>query len=198
MNNIDKNLILERFARGREANLIERYIVDGPMSMKVEMGVDESEWRVVFDYLVFEHNLLHKLVTANVEFFSDFYVRHGVGGLRELLDIEAGYYNMPFEAVFDFLAIAHDGLKLHILENREKYLLGLKARGVYYLKKILNVDKAKYEESWLMVLEFLLSAACEAMFSERSFENGLQAFSMLVNGTREHRALVKHELGGVL
>ena len=195
MNNIDKNLILERFVSGREAGLIERYIMDGPMAMKVEMGVSEAQWRVIFDYLVFEHNLLYKLVASNVEFFSDFYVRHGVAGLRELLDIEAGYYNQVFEAVFDFLAIAHDGLRLHILENREKYLLALKARGIHYLKKILNVDKAKYEESWLHVLEFLLSAACEAMFSEQSYEHGVRAFSMLVNGTREHRALVKHGLG---
>ncbi|MFA5820866.1 MAG: hypothetical protein WC873_02060 [Candidatus Gracilibacteria bacterium] len=195
MNNIDKNLILERFVSGREAGLIERYIMDGPMAMKVEMGVSEAQWRVIFDYLVFEHNLLYKLVASNVEFFSDFYVRHGVAGLRELLDIEAGYYNQVFEAVFDFLAIAHDGLRLHILENREKYLLALKARGIHYLKKILNVDKAKYEESWLHVLEFLLSAACEAMFSEQSYEHGVRAFSMLVNGTREHRALVKHEIG---
>src|SRR3990167_6660377 len=54
MNLQDKNMLIERFARGRESLLIERYIKDGPADLSEQLGITPKEWKALFDHLVFE------------------------------------------------------------------------------------------------------------------------------------------------
>lgn len=189
----EKKQILERFAHGREDDLIERYIADGPTELKEKLGFADAAWRVVFDYLVFEHNLLYKTVMNSADFFVDSYIKHGMTHVRDILDVNDLRYDLMWDLVFDFVAISREGLYYHVLENRDKYLVAFRARGGDFVRKVLGVWKEKYEENWLKVLDFLLNAACDGIFSEQTFEHGLRSFSYMINGSRDHRPIWKSE-----
>lgn len=194
LNQVDKNLLIERYARNRESKLIEQYISEGPSQIQDELGLDDQEWQVIFDYLVFEHNLLYKSVTQSKDFFLDLYIKHGMAHIRDILDVNDDKYNAMLEVVFDFLAIASEGLYYHLLEHRERYIMAFRVRGGDFIRKILGIWKEKYEEHWAKVLEFLLKTVCEDIFNERNFEHGLRGFASLMNIQRQHRPVAKSEI----
>jgi len=194
MNFDQKQSVLNRLVKRKEVSLIEKYIVDGPTEVKEALGANDEEWGVVFDYLVFEENLLYKTVTTNIDFFLDIYVKYGSAHVREVLDISHQKYDIIWDILFDYVAISHEGLYFHVMEHRDKYMTAMKARGGDFVRKVLGVWKPKYEDSWAKVLDFLLHAVCDAIFSEQTFENSIKAFSMIMNGVREHRPVYKHGL----
>lgn len=194
LHQVDKNLLIERYARNRESKLIEQYISEGPSQIQDELGLDDQEWQVIFDYLVFDHNLLCKCVTQSKDFFLDLYIKHGMAHIRDILDVNDDKYNAMLEVVFDFLAIASEGLYYHLLEHRERYTMAFRVRGGDFIRKILGIWKEKYEEHWAKVLEFLLKTVCEDIFNETNFEHGLKGFASLINIQRQHRPVAKSEI----
>jgi hypothetical protein len=185
--------LIESRVKGKEDALIEAYIMAGPTATKVSMGVSAAEWEVVFDYLVFEHNMLYKAVTDSGDFFIDAFVKFGMSHVREILDAKDAKYDSVIEQIFDFIAISNDALYAHVLQHRSKYMTAFRARGGDFTRKVLGIWKEKYDENWERILNVLLNACCDAIFTQNTFEHGLKAFSMIVNGEREHRPLVKHE-----
>lgn len=194
MNLSDQNMLLERYVRGREAKLIDRYISDGPTALKEEMELSDEEWKVLFDHLVVEHNLLYKTVVQAKDFFFDNYVKHGMAHVRELMDVVDDSYNLPLEIVFDFLAISNDGLYYHVMQNRDRYMIAFKARGGDFVRKVLGIWKEKYEENWARILDLLLHSVCDDIFDETNFDYGLKAFSAMMNVNRVHRPVEKSEM----
>ncbi|MEK7085496.1 MAG: hypothetical protein AAB953_00585 [Patescibacteria group bacterium] len=190
----DQNLLLERYARGKESNLIERYIKDGQTALREEFGLSEEEWTVIFDYLIFDHNLLYKAVMQASDFFVENYVKHGMTHVREILNINDTKYDVIWEVVFDFLAISNEGLYYHVLEHRDRYMIAFKARGGDFVRKVLGIWKEKYEEHWAKILDLLLYSICNEFISDQNFEHGLRAFSYLMNGMRENRPVEKSEI----
>ncbi|MBD3330134.1 hypothetical protein GF354_01230 [Candidatus Peregrinibacteria bacterium] len=183
--------IVEKIARGRENVLIEAYILNGPSELKNALNLNEEAWSRVFDYLVFEHNLLFKTVANSVQFFMDQYIEGGTSAVREILDVLDSKYDSIFENVFDFLAISNDALYYHVMHNRDKYSLAMKTRGGDFVRKVLGIWKEKYSENWARILDLLLATVCNDLFTERTFDQGLSAFNKIVNGTRTHRPVIE-------
>lgn len=196
LSQLDKNLLIERYARGREAKLIESYISEGPTAVKERLGLTDEEWTVIFDFLVFEHNLLYKAVVKSCEFFLNTYVKHGMAHVKDVLDVNDEKYDGIWEVVFDFLVISSEGLYYHVLEYRERYMMAFKARGGDFVRKVLGIWKNKYEENWAKILDLLLHGLCDDIFTEQNYDNGLKAFAYMMNGNREHRAVAKSEIAG--
>lgn len=194
MNQQDKYLVLERYVRGKEDELIEAYVLDGPMALKMQKGFSEDEWEIVFNYLVFDKGLVFKCIMQNLDFFIEEYVKHGMAHIREIFEIQAPKYDNVAKHIFDFIAIANDALYQHVLHHRDRYMLAMKARGSDFVRKILGVWGDKYNESWEKLLNTLLHAVCDAIFTENTYERGLDTFCKIMNGMREHRALVKHDM----
>jgi len=184
---MDKQKLIEKYVLGREKFLVESYIVHGPVKTCDYLGVLQEEWQLIFDYLVFEKNLIYKCIIANIDFFIEIYVKDGGLRLRSILEIDDKKYNQIWEQAFDYIAIANDSLIYHVMENREKYLIGFNARGGSFLRKVLGIWKEKYNSEWEKILNFLLNTVCNGIFEERNFEEGLFMFSRLINGTRVHR-----------
>ncbi len=191
MNVEDKKLLVERYVKGREDRLVDSYIQDGPAKVKKELGVSDEEWTAIFDYMVFVENLLYKTIITNMEFFLNEYIKFGSVHVREVLEITEPKYDVVWDVLFDFIAISHEGLYYHVLEHRDRYMTAMKARGTDFVRKVLGIGKDKYAENWERVLDFLLHAVCEAIFSEQTFEHSLKAFSRIMNGVREHRPIFK-------
>lgn len=194
MNSEYKQSVTAKFLQGKVDEIVEKYIKDGPTLTREHLNASEEEWKVLFEYLVFEHNLLYKTVVANDDFFGDLYVKYGTAHVREVLDILESKYDKIWELLFDYLAIAQDGLYYHVMEHRDKYTVAMKARGGDFVRKVLGIWQGKYEENWAKVLDYLLHAVCDAIFSEQTYENSLRSFSMIMNNTRDHRPINKYGL----
>jgi len=189
MNYVEKNMLLERYVHGKVADLIAAYISVGPSKMQSDMDLDDDQWLVVFDCLVFEHNLPFKVVMKNVDFFLDLYIKNSLAHVRDVLDILDEKYDVMSSLVFDFLAIAHGGLEYHVMQHRDKYVSAMWEHDADFVKKVLYISSAKYEESWAKVLDILLNATCEDVNDKYAFEHAVKAFSSMANSMREHRKI---------
>lgn len=187
----DKNMLLESFVRGRENDLVRRYIKDGPTVLKGELGLSDLQWKVIFDYLVFNCGLLDKVVIAGVDFFMDGYVKYGFSFVRNILNVEGNEYGEVCRRLFYLLAIEKGGLRYHVIENRDAYMTALDRRDAGFVRVILGLSGERYDEQWEEVLNLLLTGFCEDVFKESNLENGVKFFCNLINSTREHRALGK-------
>ncbi len=190
----DKNLLLERYARGRESSLTNDYILIGPAQICEKLGLTENEWKVIFDYLVFQHGLLYKCVLKSNDFFLEAYIKHGAGHIRDILDVKSVKYELVWESVFDYLAVAQEGLTYHVLQHRDRYVNEFQARGGTFIRKNLGIWNEKYDKQWEQIVELLLHAACEEFFSDQDFEHSLRSFSHIVNAGRTHRPVWQMEL----
>lgn len=186
--------ILEKYVFGREIQLVEAYIKDGPAFLRDSLEVSEDEWHAIFDYLVFERNLLYITIVASTEFFLKEYVEHGMVRVREILGVHDGKYDIVFKVVFDYLAISSGGLDYHVMEHRERYVVAIKQRGSDFVRKVLGIYSDKYEENWAKILDFLLHAVCDNIFSEQTYEHGLRAFSRIYNTQREQRKIFESKI----
>lgn len=186
-------MLIERYGRGRESVLIESYIVDGPTMVAENLGLNNEQWLVVFDYLVFNHGLLFKVVKNNSEFFLDNYIKHGMAHVRDILGVNEDRYDLAWAMIFDFLAISCEGLPQHVVHHRERYMSTFRSRGGDFVRKVLGVWNERYYEHWSAVLELLLNGVCEEMFTEQTYDHGMRSFVYLMNGTRVHRVIDKSE-----
>lgn len=189
MNYIDKNMVLERYVVSRESDLISMYIADGPTEMREKLALNDAEWLIIFDHLVFQHNLLFKALIKNVDFFKDLYIKHGMAHIREIMDVLDEKYDPMVTLLFDFIAVAHGGLAFHVMEHRDRYVEALWDHGGDFVRNVLYLADEKYEESWAKVLDILLHATCEDICDKYAFDNALKAFSSMANSMREHRII---------
>ena len=189
MNNLEKAQILEAYVKGNEDFLINKFIQDGPSQLKLELNLKDSEWLIIFDSLVFEHNLLYKTVLKNTEFFVDIYVKYGMEHVREVMDVADKKYDLVWEVVFDYIVGACDALCLHVLEKRDECFEMMEQKGGQFLRNYLGISKGKYDVLWEQVLTVLLNVYCENATSEQNFDSGLNAFSLLMNESRIHRPI---------
>ncbi len=197
MSEVEKNMLIQRYVVGRETNLVNQYIADGPGVMMESLGLTEDQWQVLFDYLVFNEDLLFKCVKQASSFFEDQYIKYGSGHVREILNILEDRYDKVWEYIFDYLAVAKESVYFHVLHNRDRYIVAFKSRGGDFVRRVLGLWKDKYEENWLKILDLLLHGVCDGMFSEQSFEHGLMGFNKIVNSMREHRPVEKSEIGSL-
>jgi len=189
MNQIDKNLIILTYAEGKESELIASYIDKGPTELQHELGLDDRQWQVVFNYLIFQHNLLFKCVVANTEFFTQDYIKYGASHIRQVLDVTDELYDKMWQLAFDLIAISHEALLSHVVEHRDRYMEALWEHGSDFVRKVLGIFEDRYEDHWVKVLDFLLHSTCDDMFSSRNYDYSLKAFSQIYNGTRVHRRI---------
>lgn len=180
--------------RGIEQILIEKYILMGPKVFKHELDLSDEEFDKLFDYLVFEHNLLYKAVLSNLDFFLKEYIAHGMTHLRDIFEVSDEKFDRIWESVFDLLAVSHNGVYQHVYHHRERYVTAFRARGGDFVRTVLGLRKDKYLSEWEEILNLLLHSTCNMIFSENTMEQGLRAFSLLMNGVREHRPVFKHKL----
>ncbi len=194
MSQEDKNLLIERYAKSREKALIKSYIKDGPTDLREKLGLTESQWEILFDYLIFNHDLLNQCVRVNRDFFIDGYVRYGMNHVRDILNISSSKYDKYISEIFDYLAIENDALYYHVLQNRDKYLVSFRARGGDFLRTKLLINDLRYNDYWEKILSLFLNDYCDSLLSEKMFEGSLCAFTQMMNVLREHRPVEKSEI----
>lgn len=172
---------------GNEKFWIDNYIKYGPEKLQEISEIPDNLWEILFDYLVFEHDLFLKIVNQNLSFFEKFFVKNGALEIRGILKADDAKYGKAWDEVFDYLAIEKGLLCRYVLENRRKYSISLKARGGKFTRILLGLYEDKYKENWKEILGVLENILDEGTESSRILEEGLKKFSLLFNQMREQR-----------
>ena len=186
--------LIESVVKGNETSLINSYIEKGPNALMEELGLSTEEWGIVFDHLIFNHNLLYKIVVHNTDFFLATYIEEGFSHVRKTLAVEEQKYDLACKLIFDFIAISNGGLRLHIIEHKDKYMDALKEHGGDFVRKVLYIWDKKYEKYWEEILDTLLSDFCFNIFTAQTLDKGISLFTGLINMKRKHRLPVPSKL----
>lgn len=183
---MDESLI-NNLVQGREEELIELFLVQGPAGVSDFLELNKEQWEVVFKYFVQEWDLLLLCVQNNCSFFLENYVEHGFSRVRKILNVSKNSFDDSLGDVFHLLAIENGGIYRHVLNHRERYADVVRKRGGDFVRKILGLWDEQYNEHWEQVLDLLLHSFCENMIMESGLDYGLHSFSNLLNSMREHK-----------
>lgn len=174
----------------REVQLMETFIQEGPDSLRQKLGIStDAVWMQIFDRLIFQKGVVKHCVLKFLPYFKHLVSEHGPAVLRSVFGIENRKYDQIFEHVFDFVAVGHNALYDHVYQNRHDYAQLIRKGDAKNLRSKLCVEAKRYDGLWQELLEILMKATCEELYSESVYDRGLTAFSMIMNQTRTHRSL---------
>jgi|GEM_PF-948749 len=174
----------------REIQLMQTFIQEGPVALRAKLGVDSDVvWLQIFDRMIFQKGVVKHCVLQFLPFFKHLVNEHGPLMLRTVFQIESAKYDSVFEHIFDFVAVAHNSLYEHVYQNRHDYAQLIRKGEAKNLRTKLCVEAKRYDGLWQELLEVLMRATCEELYSESTFERGLQAFSLIMNQVRPQRSL---------
>lgn len=186
----NKLMSLRQELDAREIQLMETFIQDGPDSLRQKLGISSDHiWIQIFDRLIFQKGVVKHCVLKFLPYFRHLVAEHGPLVLRSVFGIEERKYDQVFENIFDFVAVGHNALYDHVYQNRHDYALLIRNGNAKNLRTKLCVQARRYDGLWQELLEILMKATCEELYSESVFDRGLTAFSMIMNQTRTHRSL---------
>ena len=181
---------LKEALRRREEEMLTVFIQQGPEVLRKNLKlVKDSDWELVFDHLVFSGEVLKKCVVNFMPFFKHMVLEHGPVVLRKIFDIDGKKYDPVFEKLFDLVAVSNGALYDYVYRNREMFAKRITAGRTKSLRKELCLEGAKYDPLWEEILGLLCEAVCTKAGSDRAYESGITAFSMMVNTFRQQRSL---------
>jgi hypothetical protein len=173
-----------------EIQLMETFIQEGPESLRRKLGISTNTvWDQVFDRLIFQKGVVKHCVLRFLPYFKHLVSEHGPYVLRSVFGIEARKYDQVFENIFDLVAVGHSSLYDHVYQNRHKFAQSIRKGNAKNLRSQLCIEAKRYDGLWQELLEVLMKATCEELYSESTFDRGLAAFSMIMNQTRTQRSL---------
>lgn len=173
-----------------EIQLMETFIQEGPESLRRKLGISTDRvWEQVFDRLIFQKGVVKHCVLKFLPYFKHLVSEHGPKVLRSIFGIEAYKYDQVFENVFDLVAVGHSSLYDHVYQNRHEYAQLIRKGHAKGLRSELCIEAKRYDGLWQELLDVLMKATCEELYSESTFDRGLTAFSLIMNQTRIQRSL---------
>lgn len=182
--------ILKAAIERREHVLIDGFIQLGPNQLKDALEISyKDDWKRVFDYLVLHKGVVKKCVKAYMDFFSDLVSKNGPLTMRKVFGIEDKKYDLVFEEIYDLVAVSNGSLYKYVEFNKFDFVMMIREGKAGDLQEQLGLKSRKYQYLWLEILDLLMESVCDAYYDERTFDQGLNAFSMLMSGIREQRSL---------
>lgn len=181
---------LECLLEQKSDKLMNIFIQQGPDALRKNLNIKlEKHWEYVFDYLVYNEAVLKRCVVNFMPFFKHMVVRGGPAVLRKVFKIEARKYDSVYEQLFDLVAAAEGAIYDHLYLKKDEYVLHILNGQTKDLRKQLCPASAKYDILWWKLLEMLQEAVCTKVSTQQKFEQGIRAFTSMMNGLREHRSL---------
>ncbi|MFC1750650.1 hypothetical protein ACFL2V_17795 [Pseudomonadota bacterium] len=181
---------LKKALNGREEDLMQLYIQEGPQALKEKLNIrGEGDFRAFFDYLVLRTDALKNCALQYMPFFKNLVEEKGPGAIRETFGIEGEQYDDAFKKIFELVCICEGALYDYIYKNKNALTKRvLEGKGSEIRKELCLEDK-DYSRLWMEILEILQDAVCDKVMEESQIEHGLDAFSTLMNTFREQRSL---------
>lgn len=183
-------LALKSALAKREQILDETFMRLGPDGLKMLLKVDnDADWNRVYEHLVLNRGIVRKCVVQFMDFFYDLVADKGPMYLRKAFNIEDKIFDPVFEEIFDLVAVSKGALILYV--NRNKRILTrsvLRGNGSS-LRKNLCLDGNRYNSLWMEILEILMNSVCTRYYDEKMVDQGLMAFTTMMNTVRTQRSL---------
>lgn len=174
--------------------LVDNYINEGPSELRKKLKIESDDvWEIVFDYLVFEKDIVKICVKKNITYIHDIFAEKGPEFLRSSFQIESVKYEDVWEYIMDYIGISRGALYEYVANNLSD-LKGL----IYYgksskIRENLCIDKYKYNRVWEEVLDMLLESVSTDAYTYSMYEQGLRMFTRMYHSGRKHRSLKKSE-----
>ncbi len=181
---------LDKLLKQKGDKLMTIFIQEGPEALRKRLDVTlDKQGEYIFDYLVFSEDVLKRCVLNFMPFFKQLVAEKGPFALRVVFAIEDAKYDEIFAKVFDLVGIGEGALYDYIYEHKLALLQKITTGKAKNLRRELALDSFKYDVLWQEILGILQEAFCNKVYDEKMFDNGIQAFVMMMNSVREHRSL---------
>jgi len=176
--------------KGYEREIMAIFIQEGPDALRYKLRIKRDEdWNRIFDYLVFQKDLLKVCVLQFIDFFKKLVEEKGPLAMRSVLGIQSRMYDSVFEGLFDLVAVSHGALFQHVETQKRQLFDQIKAGKGSELRENLGLSKQKYDNLWEEIVKSLLNDFGVQLVDERIMEQGLSSFARLFNMLRDHRPL---------
>lgn len=180
--------ILEAKVNQRYEYLIDVYIKKGPFYVKELLGFDDLDFKQFFDVLVFDHNLIKKIVMMYFDFFVNTMSKFGPHVLRRMLNIENLKYDYIFEDVMDLVGISTGAIVDYVKNNKTPYKI-INSGNFGYFRTYLCLKNKKYDDLCVSILKYLIDQFVDGYSFLKNIEDGLKIFDSMNNSRRGQRAL---------
>lgn len=178
-----------------DKKILQFYLKNGPIELKKKLDIgDEEVWQIVFDYLMFEKEAVKVCVKKNSDYINKIFVNKGPVFLRNSFNIADSKYNDVWEFVMDFIGISHGAIYEYVNKDSLKFKSLIRNGKAGKIRKILYLNKRKYNKVWEEILDLLLECISFDNFTYNQFEQGLRFFTNLYNNGRQHRSLKNFNL----
>lgn len=173
-----------------EGGMMEVFMKEGPEVLRSRLGVkSDHDWKLIFDYLVRQKNVLERCATDYISFFKDLVIKNGPAALKRIFKIEGNEYHLAFERLMDHVAVSHGAIYRHVMDNKHVFAGRIMNGESRMIRADLCITDKKYDSLWLEILELLQNAVCTRIMDERACEEGLVSFTKLINTLRDQRSL---------
>jgi len=173
-----------------DEKLVNKYIEYGPDGLREKLGVDSDKlWEVIFDYLVFEKEVVKLCVRNNSAYVHNLFVEKGPSLMRKAFSLQSSKYDDVWEYIMDYIGVSRGALYEYVTENAAKYRDKISRGECKSLRDELCIKNNKYERVWGEILDVLLNAVSTKAFTHSAFEHGIGLFSKLYNQGRVQRSL---------
>ncbi|MFC1655901.1 hypothetical protein ACFL3C_03465 [Patescibacteria group bacterium] len=178
--------LLKRF----DKKLVKFYLDEGPYELRKKLDIKEDDlWKMVFDYLLYEKNIVKTCVKQNAEYIHEMFADKGPEMIRKSFRLMENEYEDQWEYVMDYIGISR-GSVYEYVSNNVSDLRSLIYHGkATKIREMLLLNKAKYDKVWEDILDLLLESVSTDAYTYSMFEQGIRMFSNLYNNGREHRSI---------
>ncbi|MBP7058046.1 hypothetical protein KBB06_01750 [Candidatus Gracilibacteria bacterium] len=176
--------------QSHEEVMMEMFIKEGPDALRNFLGViDESDWKIIFDYLVMRRNVLEKCALNYLPFFKEIVEKYGPKVLKLMFKIDDPGYSESYERLLDLVAVSHGAIYNYVRNNCQVLASKILNGDAKSLRDELGLGKRKYDGLWAEILDILMNSCCHRVDEERQLEEGIRRFSLLMTAVREQRSL---------
>jgi len=191
MQPLNKALIALKSALAkREQMLDETFMRLGPEGLKLLLRVEsDADWERIYEHLVLNRGIVRKCTVQYMEFFCDLVAEKGPYSLRKAFKIEEKQFDPVFEEIFDLVAISQGALMDYVQRNKRSLTRSVLRGNGAELRSALCLEGNRYNSLWMEILELLMSSVCTSYYDERQVDQGLMAFTNMMNSARTQRSL---------
>ena len=190
MNSRHKRNRLYSMLNKYDERLIYNYLEYGPDGLREKLGVESDYlWEVIFDYLVFEKEVVKYCARNSSAYIHDLFAEHGPLAIRRAFNLMDEKYEDVWEYLMDYIGVSRGAIYEYVTENALKYRDKIYNGQGMSLRAELCLQKTKYDYVWNEILDILLHAVSTNAFTHSAFEHGLGLFSKLYNQGRVQRSL---------
>ena len=135
--------------RAYDGKLTKIYLEEGPDTLKKKLNIEsEDVWKLIFEYLIFEKNIVKQCVRRNPEYIHKIFAERGPDFLRHAFQIADERYDDIWEYVMDYIGISRGAIYEYITSRV------VELKGDIYNGKIegirikLGLQNIKYDRAW--------------------------------------------------